>query len=234
MTDSPPPALPDPEQTQSTQLAAPRPLPRPRPRPAPAPAPASGRAWERGLALLGAVALAVALFWSYRSVASVRRADERTAALQAALEEVRAGRMAAEERVSRAERERDASRAEQRRGTLPRANATLVELGPARAANGGRAPETEVPLAADGPPAILRLDLGSRPLEASFAVEIHDARGLLLWRGDRLRREPGDRFVVVLPGGSLATGRHEIHLLGARGGVERRLASWTIQVVSGS
>ena len=177
-------------------------------------------------AALGALCLYLA--------SAAREAERRAAALDDELITVRRLLTEAEARVEAAAVDRDAARAAAGRGATPRAAATLIELGAESAIGEGGALEIEVDLGPQRPPVVLALRPGRRPVEAGYRAEIVDVRGERVWRSEPLRREAGGRFVIVLPGGSLGRGRHELRLLGGRVGEERVLVAWYLQVVAGS
>lgn len=163
---------------------------------------------------------------------SAREAERRAAALEDELITVRRMLAEAESRAENAALDRDSARAAAGRGTTPRA-AGWVELGPESAIGSGGGPEVELDLAPEKPPTVLVLRPGRGPIEAGYRAEIVDVRGERVWRSEPLRREGGGRFVLILPGGSLERGRHELRLAGGRGGEERVLAAWYLQVVAG-
>ncbi len=210
----------------------PRRLP-PRPPPA-APAPARRAPWTTVVALALLALLGVAGAACLALASAARAAERRAAALDDELITVRRLLIAAEAGAERARLERDEARAAAGRGATAQAASALVELGPERAVGAGAATEYELDLGTHRPPAVLVLRLGRRPVEAVYRVEIVDLRGERVWRSEALRRAAGDRFVVVLPGGSLSLGRHELRLLGGRAGEERPLLTWYLQIVAGA
>lgn len=227
----PAPAEADLDHTQRVEIT-PRPEAR---RPARRPPPPPVRpalAWPTLLATLLLFATAGLGALSLYLASSAREAARRADALDDELITVRALLTEAEARAERAQLDRDAAQAAAGRGATPRA-AALVELGPERAIGEGGAAEIELDLGNHRPPTTLLLRLGRRPAEAVYRIEILDLRGERVWRSGTLRREVGDRFVVVLPGGSLGLGRHELRLLGGRAGEERLLAAWYLQVLAG-
>lgn len=230
------PARPEAEldRTQRVDLP-PHPEARRAPRRSPPSAPPPVRPatpWPTLLATLLLFAAAGLGALSLYLASTAREAERRAAALDDELITVRGLLTEAEARAESAQLDRDAAQAAAGKGATPRA-AALVELGPERAIGDRGGTEIELELGAHRPPIALVLRLGRRPTEAIYRVEILDLRGERVWRSGTLRREVGDRFVVVLPGGSLGLGRHELRLLGGRAGEERPLAAWYLQILAG-
>lgn len=242
MSPTPPPPPGEPNRPDSdldrTQRVAPLTPAAPRrpARVAPPPPPPPHRQ-TRWAALLAALLLllvsALGALCLYLASAA-REAERRAAALEDELITVRHLLTETEARAEGAALDRDDARARAGRSAAPRAAAALIELGPERSLGAGGGPEIEVDLAAGRSPTVLVLRVGRRPIEAGYRAEIVDLRGERVWRSEPLRREAGERFVLVLPAGSLGSGRHELRLIGGRDGEERPLVAWYLQVISGS
>jgi hypothetical protein len=236
-TAGPPRPPGDPERTQNLRPpppAAARRAPPSGPRavaPPPAAAPPA-RAVTRALVALAILVLAGVALWALREAAGKGGAERRAEALAAELGSLQRQLAAAEDRAAAAERELGAARSGLGRAAAPQGHANLIELGPreeTRAAGGG---ETEIELAAGAPPTVILVRLGERPVDPSVVLELRDARGLTVWREERVRRGRTDRLLVVLPAGSLPVGRYELVAAGLRAGQERPVGAWPLQVVS--
>jgi hypothetical protein len=167
--------------------------------------------------------------WALREAAGRGSAERRAEALSAELSSLQRQLSLAEDRASAAERARDEAHGEAWRAGEPQATSAWIELGAAAEGRG----EIEVELAAGERPTLLLLRPQRRLADPAMVVELRDARGATVWRSELARRDRGDRLAVVLPAGSLLTGRYEVRLSGIRAGRETPLAAWSIQVVSG-
>ncbi len=226
---------PDPDATQAVPSIPPRPArpPRSLAEPSGRPIAMGGSTRNRTWMVVGLAGLLGAALWSWIAGRWAFEAHQRAEALDAEVRELRAAKLAAEERAFAAERARDAAIAVQEQAVRPRAGVFLVDLGPVRVRRDGSEPELEVPLPLEGPPVVLLLEAPGRGLEAGYSVEIYDARDRRVWVRERLTRDPLGRISVLLPERSLEFGRYEVVLRRLRAGEREELGRWRIQVVSG-
>jgi hypothetical protein len=125
-----------------------------------------------------------------------------------------------------AEAQRERESAERRSATLqaridqlsqPQLNVPIVNLEPSGARRGdlSATPKVELPAGAGLVTVVLHLDQARK--ESSYAVEIRDAHGRSVWRGNGLVKSAFDTFTLALPRTPFPAGLYEIRLSAEHG-----------------
>jgi hypothetical protein len=160
---------------------------------------------------------------------AARSATESLDETQRQLEEIR--RRYEEERSSG---HRDNEIAELRRAveelSRPQLNAPIIQLEPQSSVRGQPSAETVIEVPSGASLFTLVLNVAGQQSHSSYALEILDQSGKIIWQGRGLRRSPYNTFTVALARRLLPAGQYHIKLYGLDGNRREIVEDFAVRV----
>ena len=112
----------------------------------------------------------------------------------------------------------------------PQLNAPIIQLEPQSSVRSQRSPETVIEVPSGANLFTLVLNVAGEQSHSSYALEIVDQSGKVVWQGRGLRKSPYNTFTVALARRLLAAGQYHIKLFGSGGNRRELVEDFAVRV----